>query len=170
MEIVATATAATAATTAASAVAISTRQHCEGNLIEIAFAKRLGDELLLSINKINLKQLFFIVCFHFCLDLLTAAGAADTSKLMCNYLCVCEGVCVGVSMRVSMCVHYFYCVYAYEAEMQFPWQTEKKHFSITNTKLHACHTHPTHTPVHTHTLTHLLCWQIKLSLHFIIAF
>lgn len=153
MEIVATATAATATTTAASAVAISTRQHCEGNLIEIAFSKRLGDELLLSINKINLKQLFFIVCFHFCLDLLTAAGAADTSKLMCNYLCV--GGCVWVC--ASMCVHYFYCVYAYEAGMQFPWQTEKKHFSITNTQLHACHTHPPHTPVHTHTHSLTYC-------------
>lgn len=90
MEIVATATAATAATTAAAAVAISTRQHCEGNLIEIAFAKRLGDELLLSINKINLKQLFFYCLFPFLPRSLDSRHfKADVQLFVCVRGCVC---------------------------------------------------------------------------------
>lgn len=94
MEIVATATAATATTTAAAAVAISTRQHCEGNLIEIAFAKRLGDELLLSINKINLKQLFFYCLFPFLPRSLDSCWLcrhfkADVQLFVCVRGCVC---------------------------------------------------------------------------------
>lgn len=172
MEIVATAT-------AASAVAIATRQHCEGNLIEIAFAKRFGDELLLSINKINLKQLFFYCLFPFLPRSLDSCWCckhfkADVQIFVCAGVCVC--VCGYLFVCVSMCVHYFYCVYAYEAECNFHgkianWQRKRNtSVSATHKCMLATHTRHTRTPAHTHTLTHLLCWQIKLSLHFIIAF
>lgn len=165
IRIVATATAATAATTAASAVAISTRQHCEGNLIEIAFAKRLGDELLLSINKINLKQLFFYCLFPFLPRSLDSCWCCRHFKTDVQ-LFVCVRGCVCGCVRLCVCI--ISIVFMLMKQKCNFHGKRKRNTSVSPTHNCMLGTHTRHT--HQHTLSHLLCWQIKLSLHFIIAF
>lgn len=101
-------------------VSFSWRVLSGGNLIEIAFAKRLGVQLLLSINKINLKQLRFFQFLQRSLD--SCCCGRNTTQLMVRlFACVCVGVCMCVRVFTDVCVCvnvHTSIVYAYKAQMQ----------------------------------------------------